>query len=165
VSDQVRADDMAPEDWPEVRRIYEEGIADGNATFETEAPQWEAWDRGHLADPRLIARLGEQVVGWSALSPVSSRSVYRGVVEVSTYVGRDFRGRGVGFTLLSTMVERSEKAGIWTLQAGVFPENLDSLRLHMRCGFRTVGILERIGRTEEGWRDVVLLERRSPAVG
>jgi L-amino acid N-acyltransferase YncA len=91
--------------------------------------------------------------------------VYRGVVEVSTYVGRDFRGRGVGFTLLSTMVERSEKAGIWTVQAGVFPENLDSLRLHMRCGFRTVGILERIGRTEEGWRDVVLLERRSPAVG
>ena len=156
--------DMTAEDWPVVRRIYEEGIATRNATFETEAPPWETWDVAHLAEPRLVARLGGRPLGWSALSPVSSRAVYRGVVEVSTYVGEEARGQGVGAALISAMIERSERAGIWTLRAGVFPENQASLTLHLRCGFRAVGVHERIGRMDGVWRDVVLLERRSPAV-
>jgi L-amino acid N-acyltransferase YncA len=147
-----------------VRRIFEEGIDTRNATFETLAPSWETWDAGHLAQPRLVARLNESVVGWTALVPVSPRPVYRGVAEVSTYVSLEARRRGVGVALLSSMIERSEKAGIWTLQAGVFPENEASLALHLRCGFRTVGIRERIGRMEGNWRDVVLLERRSAIV-
>jgi L-amino acid N-acyltransferase YncA len=162
---EVTIHDMTPEDWPDVRAIYEQGIATGNATFETEAPRWEAWDNSHLEEPRLVARLDGAVVGWSALSPVSARRVYRGVVEVSTYVGERARGRGVGLDLLSAMIERSEASGIWTLQAGVFPENHASLRLHLRCGFRTVGIQERVGQMGSSWRDVVLLERRSPVVG
>jgi L-amino acid N-acyltransferase YncA len=165
VATEVTIDDMTPKDWPDVRAIYQEGIATGNATFETEAPSWEAWDRSHLEEPRLVARLEGTLVGWSALSPVSARRVYRGVVEVSTYVGEQARGQGVGLALLSAMIERSEAAGIWSLQAGVFPENQASLRLHLRCGFRTVGIHERVGQMESSWRDVVLLERRSPVVG
>jgi L-amino acid N-acyltransferase YncA len=161
---EVHTRDMAPQDWPDVRRVYEQGIATSNATFETEAPEWDAWDRGHLARPRLVATLGDGLVGWCALSPVSSRRVYRGVVEVSTYVGEDARGRGVGRALLTRMIERCERAGIWTLQAGVFPENVASLSLHARCGFRTVGVRERIGRLDGVWRDVVLLERRSDSV-
>jgi L-amino acid N-acyltransferase YncA len=161
---EITIDDMTAEDWPDVRRIYEEGIATRNATFETEAPPWEAWDRSHLAEPRLVARLEGLVAGWSALAPVSPRPIYRGVVEVSTYVGEDSRSRGVGHALLSAMIERSERTGIWTLQAGVFPENRASLALHLRCGFRTVGIHERIGEMNGVWRDVVLLERRSTLV-
>lgn len=161
---EISVRDMTAEDWPAVRRIYGEGIATRNATFETEAPPWEKWDRGHLAEPRLVARLGREPLGWSALRPVSPRAVYRGVVEVSTYVGEGARGRGVGAALLSTMIERSERSGIWTLQAGVFPENQASMALHLRCGFRVVGVHERIGRMDGVWRDVVLLERRSPSV-
>jgi L-amino acid N-acyltransferase YncA len=161
----ITIEDMTAEHWPDVRRIYQEGIATRNATFETEAPPWEAWDRSHLPEPRLVARLDGLVAGWSALMPVSPRSVYRGVVEVSTYVGEPSRGRGVGRALLWAMVERSERAGIWTLRAGVFPENGQSLALHLRCGFRTVGTHERIGMMDGVWRDVVLLERRSPIVG
>jgi L-amino acid N-acyltransferase YncA len=160
----ITIEDMTAEDWPEVSRIYLEGIATGNATFETEAPPWGAWNRSHLPEPRLVARLDGLVAGWSVLAPVSSRPVYRGVVEVSTYVGDEARRRGVGLALLSAMIERSEGAGIWTLRAGVFPENQASLALHLRCGFRAVGIHERIGRMNGAWRDVVLLERRSEAV-
>jgi phosphinothricin acetyltransferase len=156
---------MRPEDWPAVREIFEQGIATGDATFETEAPSWEDWDAAHLVECRLVARDGERVMGWTALSPVSHRAVYRGVVELSVYVAADSRGRGVGRALLERLIHESEGAGIWTLQTGVFPENEASLALHRSCGFRVVGVRERIGQQAGRWRDVVFLERRSPVVG
>jgi L-amino acid N-acyltransferase YncA len=156
---------MRPADWPEVARIYAEGIATGDATFERDVPAWEVWDREHLAVPRLVAREGDRLLGWAALSPVSGRCVYGGVGEVSVYVGRDARGRGVGSGLLRALVAASEEAGLWTLQAGIFPENGPSLAVHRACGFRDVGRRERIGRMDGRWRDVVLLERRSRVVG
>jgi L-amino acid N-acyltransferase YncA len=152
-------------DWPAVRAIYEEGIAGGDATFETAAPAWADWDRGHLARPRLVATLSGRVVGWAALSPVSERRAYAGVAEASVYVAGADTGRGVGRALLERLVAGAEAAGIWTVQAGIFPENAASLTLHRRCGFRTVGVRERVGRLDGRWRDVVLLERRSPWVG
>jgi len=151
--------------WPEVRAVYEEGLATGDATFETEAPEWERWDASHLRACRLVALTGGRVAGWAALSPVSARKVYAGVAEVSVYVGADFRGRGVGRALLSTLVRESESEGIWTLQAGIFPENVASVELHRACGFREVGRRERVGRLRGRWRDTVLLERRSRTVG
>jgi L-amino acid N-acyltransferase YncA len=156
---------MTPDDWPAVRAVYEEGIATGDATFETAAPGWAAWDRGHLPDPRLVAGRDGRVVGWAALSPVSDRCAYAGVAEVSVYVAAAAAGQGAGRALLTELVRRAEAAGIWTLQAGVFPENTASLALHHRCGFRTVGVRERLGKLDGSWRDVVLLERRSPLVG
>jgi L-amino acid N-acyltransferase YncA len=155
---------MTPDDWPRVRAIYEAGIATGNATFETDAPTWEAWDRGHLAAPRLVAGRGGNVLAWAALSPVSDRCVYEGVAEVSVYVDPLVAGKGVGKAVLSALVEASEAAGIWTLQTGIFPENEASLALHQRCGFRVVGRRERIGRMGDRWRDVIFMERRSPTV-
>jgi phosphinothricin acetyltransferase len=159
---------LAPADWPAVKAIYEQGIATGHATFEAAAPAWEAWDQGHLAAGRLAAvetgARGERVVGWAALSPVSGRCVYAGVAEVSVYVAADARGRGVGGRLLTALVRASEEAGLWTLQAGIFPENTPSVALHHAAGFRVVGRRERIGRMGERWRDVLLLERRSPKV-
>ena len=157
-------DAMRAEDWGRVRSIYLEGIATGHATFETDAPPWEAWDAGHLQKPRLVARAGDEILGWAALSPVSSRCVYGGVAEVSVYVGEEGRGRGVGRALLEALVGESEQAGIWTLQAGIFPENTASVRLHLRCGFREVGRRERIGKLKGVWRDTLLLERRSRSV-
>ncbi len=162
---QVAIGPMRPEDWPAVRGIFEEGIAGGNATFEMYAPTWDAWDRGHLRECRLVARSGDRVVGWVALSPVSQRAVYRGVAELSIYVAGDARGKGVGRALLRRLIDDSEEADIWTLQAGVMAENEASLALHRSCGFREVGRRERIGKHADGWRDVVLLERRSPVVG
>jgi phosphinothricin acetyltransferase len=156
---------MRPEDWEAVRAIYLEGIASGDATFETEAPTWEAWNESHLEQPRLVARRESEVAGWAALSPVSDRCVYGGVAEVSVYVAAAARGRGVGRALLSALVEGSEQAGLWTLQAGVFPENEASVRLHLACGFREVGRRERLGAIGGRWRDVLLLERRSRVVG
>ncbi len=156
---------MAPADWDEVRRIYAEGIATGNATLETEPPSWESWDSAHRPDCRLIAREGRQVLGWAALSRVSERCAYGGVAEVSVYVAEDARGRGVGQRLLDELVRASEEAGVWTLQAGVFPENVASIAIHERCGFRVVGVRERLGRLHGVWRDVTLLEKRSPRVG
>lgn len=156
---------MTVGDWPSVKTIYEEGIATKNATFETEAPTWEAWDKGHRADCRLIAKLDDVVVGWAALSPVSGRCVYAGVAEVSVYVGAAARGKGVGKALLKQLVEDSEAAGIWTLQAGIFPENTASIALHEDCGFRVLGRREKLGAMDGVWRDVVLMERRSPVVG
>jgi phosphinothricin acetyltransferase len=153
---------MAPDDWPAVAAIYAEGLEAG--TFETEVPSWEAWDEVHLASPRLVARVDGAVSGWAALSPVSRRAVYRGVAEDSVYVASAARGTGVGRALLTELVRRADEAGIWTIQAGCFPENAASIRLHESCGFRVVGTRERIGRREGVWRDVVLLERRSPAV-
>ena len=158
-------DRMIPDDWEAVRGIYEEGIAAGNATFETCAPSWEQWDAGHLAEGRLVARSNEGVLGWAALSRVSGRCVYAGVAEVSLYVGQSHRGQGVGGALLRALIEASEAQGIWTLQAGIFPENAASLALHRRHGFREIGRRERIGRMGGVWRDVVWLERRSAIVG
>jgi len=155
---------LRPGDWPEVARIYEEGIATGNATFETEVPSWEAWDAAHLAEHRLVAEREGSVVGWIALAPVSSRCCYAGVAEVSAYVAEEARGEGVGAELLAAVIESSEQAGIWTLQTGVFPENAPSLSLLRRFGFRAVGTQERIGQLHGVWRDVVLLERRSEVV-
>lgn len=171
-------------DWPSVAAIFAAGIADGDATFETQVPSWADWDAAHLHRPRLVAdgcrgpapghhapgtgpgrALDGPVAGWAALSPVSERCVYGGVAEVSVYVDPAAQGRGVGRTLLAGLVEESEAAGLWTLQAGVFPENPRSLDLHERAGFRVVGRRERLGARNGVWRDVVLLERRSNIVG
>ncbi len=156
---------MTPSDWEAVRRIYEEGIGGGNATFETVAPAWEEWNASHRPDCRLIARDGGGVVGWAALSPVSDRCVYGGVAEVSVYVAASARGRGAGRRLLEELVRSSEEAGIWTLQAGIFPENEASIAIHERCGFRKVGVRERLGKLRGVWRDVALYERRSARAG
>jgi phosphinothricin acetyltransferase len=159
----VRVEPMTPADWPAVRAIYDAGIATGNATFQTEAPTWEAWDRAHLPSCRLVARSDDEVVlGWAALSPISARPVYAGVVEVSVYVAEGARGKGLGRVLLDELIRVSEQDGRWTLQAGIFPENEASIRLHRACGFRIVGRRERIGQHHGVWRDVMLLERRSP---
>jgi L-amino acid N-acyltransferase YncA len=162
---QVVIEEMTRDDWERVRAIYLEGIATGDATFETGAPEFEAWDAAHLKACRLVARAGGEVLGWAALSPVSSRCVYGGVGEVSVYVSERARGLGVGRALLASLVEASERAGLWTLQAGVLAENGASIRLHERCGFRVVGKRERLGKLKGVWRDVVLLERRSEIVG
>ena len=156
--------DLRPRDWPEVARIYAEGIATGNATFETEVPSWADWDAAHLLAHRLVAERDGKVCGWIAAVPVSSRCCYAGVAELSVYVGEEARGQGIGAELLAAMIESSERAGIWTLQTGVFPENAASLALLRRFGFRAVGTQERIGRLHGIWRDVALLERRSEVV-
>jgi phosphinothricin acetyltransferase len=148
-------------DWDAVRRIYEEGIATGNATFETEAPAWSEWDASHLADHRVVADVGVEVCGWAALSPASGRCVYAGVAVNSVYVAESMRGCGVGRALLRALIEGSDAAGIWTVQTGIFPENGASLGAHYSCGFRVVGRRERIGRLNGIWRDTLLLERRS----
>jgi L-amino acid N-acyltransferase YncA len=137
-----------PEHWEEVRAIYSEGIATGQATFETDTPNWDSWNAGRLNVGRRIAQQGGRFVGWAALSPVSDRCAYKGVAEVSGYVGNEHRGQGVGAVLLGALIEESEKHDIWTLQAGVFPENVASVRLHKRCGFREVGVRERLGRLD-----------------
>lgn len=162
---QLRIRPLLAEDWEAVRSIYLAGIATGQATFETEAPTWEHWHKTHLEAPRLAAVAGETLAGWAALRLVSTRAVYAGVAEVSVYVGDAWRGQGLGTTLLSGLVDESEKRGIWTLQASVFPENLASLSLHTACGFREVGFRERIARLKGIWRNTVLLERRSSLVG
>lgn len=155
---------MRPDDWPAVREIYQAGIATGEATFETTTPDWEAWDAGHLDEHRLVARVGGQVVGWAALAPVSDRCAYAGVAEDSIYVAPGGQGRGVGRALLAALVASAERGGIWTVQTGIFPENQASIRLHQACGFRVVGLRERLGQLHGRWRDVVLLERRSPVI-
>ena len=164
----MRLEPLAAAHWPAVRAVYLEGIATGNATFTTEAPLWEAWDASHLPTCRLVAlapATPAAVWGWAALSPVSGRCVYAGVAEVSVYVAAAARGRGVGRALLAALVAASEAQGLWTLQAGIFPENTASLRLHEAAGFRLVGRRERIGQLRGQWRDTLLLERRSAVVG
>lgn len=159
---------LRSENWPAVREIYGEGIDTENATFETELPDWEKWDASHRKDCRLIAVDSEsasQILGWAALSSVSTRWVYRGVAEVSVYVAAKARGLGMGKALMEALVRESEHGGIWTLQAGIFPENTASIALHKSFGFREVGIRSKIGQVREVWRDVVLLERRSLVVG
>ena len=154
-------DQMRVSDWEQVRSIYLEGIRSGHSTFETEAPSWEKWDEGHLKVARLVMRDGETILGWAALSPVSKREVYRGVAELTVYVSENARGRGIGRTLLDALIEESERNGIWTLQASIFPENIASVQLHLRCGFREVGRRERIAMLNGIWRDTLLFERRS----
>jgi len=156
---------LLPKHWPRVRSIYMEGIATGNATFEKEPPGWAKWDAGHLGHSRVVALAADEVVGWGGLSPVSGRCTWGGVAEVSVYVAAEARGQGVGRSLLEALIQSSEEVGLWTLQAGVFPENRASLAIHEAAGFRVVGTRERIGRLEGAWRDVVLLERRSRRVG
>lgn len=156
---------MGPEDWDSVARIYGEGIRTGDATFETGIPSYDSWAEAHLPGFSLVAREGGAVVGWAALSPVSSRHVYRGVAEVSLYVGEGHRGMGIGSLLMEALVRLSEENGIWTLQGVVFPENGASRALQVKYGFREVGIRERIGKAGGRWRDVVLMERRSGKAG
>jgi phosphinothricin acetyltransferase len=156
---------MRPEDWERVAAIYREGIATGQATFEINVPAFPEWDRAHLPAARLVAHQDDAIVGWAALSTVSQRPVYLGVAEVSVYVAATARGSGVGRQLLAALIEESERNGIWTLQAGIFPENTASLALHYAAGFREVGRRERIGKMNGVWRDTILLERRSQTVG
>jgi len=163
--DAVLVESMTAADWPQVRRIYSEGIATGDATLEREAPDWDHFDRSHRPDCRFVARgeAGGPVLGWVALTAYSSRRVYSGVAWESVYVAADARGRGIGSALLSAVVPASEAAGFWTLLAGVMAENAASLALHARAGFRQVGVQHAMGRDRTGrWRDVVLLERRAP---
>jgi phosphinothricin acetyltransferase len=155
---------MTADDWPEVRAIYEEGIATGLGTFETAAPSWEEWDQARLPHSRLLAR-ADAVVGWAALSPVSKRSCYSGVAEVGVYVAASARGQGVGRDLLQAVIESAEANGIWTLQGATIAENVASLALQARCGFRVVGRRDRIAKLRSEWRDTVLTERRSEKVG
>ncbi|QQK80088.1 N-acetyltransferase family protein [Salicibibacter cibi] len=161
----IMIDKMLPEDWEKVREIYLEGIATGNATFQKDAPSWEEWDNNHLSTCRMVARLEDEVLGWVALTPVSNRYVYAGVAEVSVYINQMSKGKRIGSLLLRTLIEESEQNGFWTLQSGIFPENVASLRLHKKYGFREVGRRERIGEMDGAWRDIILLERRSNEVG
>lgn len=157
---------MAPEDWPVVAEIYRQGIESGEATFETEIPTWESWNAARCQECRIVAEVGGEAVGFAALSPISGRCVYDGVREAMIYIAERVRGQGVGGQLLRRLVDSSEQRGIWTLQAGIFPENAVSIRIFERSGFRILGTHERLGRFHDGrWRDVVLMERRSQVVG
>jgi phosphinothricin acetyltransferase len=156
---------MMASDWPGVARIYAQGIEGGNATFEEQVPDWPEWDAAHIETCRLVADRDGEVVAWAALSQVSKRAVYRGVAEVSIYVGSEAQGMGIGSRLLAVLIQESESAGYWTLQTAIFPENHASISLHTGQGFRVVGIRERVGAQGERWRDTVFLERRSQKVG
>jgi phosphinothricin acetyltransferase len=156
---------MLPEHWPSVKKIYEEGIATGNATFQTTAPDWQEWDAGHVKNSRLVCIENNEVQGWAALTAVSGRCVYAGVAEVSVYVAAAARGKGIGKKLLQALIEESEKNNFWTLQAGIFPENKNSVKIHEDCGFRVIGRREKIGQMNGIWRDTLLLERRSTITG
>ena len=156
---------LLPSHWNAVKNIYEEGIATGNATFQTEAPSWEEWDKAHAPKPRLVAVENDEVIGWAALTPVSGRCIYAGVGEVSVYVSTQAQGKGIGKQLLQWLISESEKENFWTLQAGIFPENVASISIHTACGFRMVGRRERIGKMKDVWRDTILLERRSNTIG
>jgi phosphinothricin acetyltransferase len=162
VATQIEIRSFRPEDWPSVRTIYEEGIATGEATFETKPLAFERWDATHPAEYRFVATRGDVVVGWIALSPVSDRCVYAGVGEISVYVAEHARGSGIGRRLTESLIARTDAGGIWTIQAGIFPENTASVQLHLRCGFRVVGTRERLGQLNGRWRDALLLERRKP---
>ena len=156
---------MLQEHWERVKQIYESGIATGIATFETTAPCWENWNDGHLTFARLVAMYNNEVVGWAALSPVSSRCVYGGVAEVSVYVDESYKGIGIGKLLLKKLVTESESNNIWTLQAGIFTDNIASVKLHESVGFRVIGHREKIGKLKDTWKDNYILERRSKIVG
>jgi len=156
---------ITKDDWSSVSQIFREGIATQNATFETSVPEWEIWDKSHLRECRLIGRIEDTIVGWATISPITNRCVYGGVVEISVYITSKYRGKGVGKAMLNRLIQESEECGIWTLQAGIFPENISSIKFHKTCGFRIVGLRERIGKLNGIWRDVMLLERRSKITG
>lgn len=156
---------MKETDWKQIRAIYEEGINGGNATFDTESPDWDSWNAKYLKECRLVVREDEKVLGWAALIPVSSKNAYSGVAELSIYLSSESTGKGIGKRLLQILIAESEANGFWTLQSGIFPENAASINLHKKAGFREVGVRERIGKLNGVWRDVVLLERRSEVVG
>lgn len=156
---------MNPSDWKEVSRIYSEGIATGIATFETQAPTYAQWDKAHTEHCRLIAEQDGEIMGWAALSPVSSRCVYGGVGEVSVYISNKSRGKGVGKLLMEHLIKESEKAGYWTIQSGIFPENTASIKLHEKVGFRYIGKRERVGKIHGVWKDNLLFEKRSDKIG
>lgn len=157
---------MLPSDWNTVSQIYREGIASGFATFEQQVPTYALWDKSHVTNCRFIAKNETSILGWAAISPVSNRNVYRGVAEVSIYVGKIARGKGVGTKLLQHLITESEAAGFWTLQSGIFPENKASIQLHEKLGFRYLGKRERVGKTKDGvWKDNLIFERRSTLVG
>jgi L-amino acid N-acyltransferase YncA len=156
---------MDPTDWPEISLIYKQGMDTKNATFQTEVPDWETWDKSHRSDCRSVALSEGHIVGWVALSNYSSRTVYAGVAEVSIYIDDAYRGMGIGSKLMEYLISESENNGIWTLQAGIYPENNASMQLHHKFGFRIVGTREKIGKMDDHWRDVCLLERRSKTVG
>lgn len=157
--------EITAENYPEVAKIYGEGLQTGTATFETSIPDWEKWNSGHLSFGRIIAVEENNFLGWASLSPVSSRCVYGGVAEVSVYVSQAARGKGVGEFLLKNLIEISETNNIWTLQSGIFRDNVASHKLHIKCGFREIGYKERVGQLKGVWKDNVLLERRSKIVG
>ena len=157
--------EMINSDWSLVAQIYQEGMDTGLATFEKEVPTFQVWDTAHLKIGRLVAVNGENILGWTALSPVSSRCVYGGVAEVSVYIGQGNRGQGVGKLLMQQLIVESEKAGFWTLQSGIFPENKGSVELHLKMGFRFIGKRERVGKRDDVWKDNLLFERRSTVVG
>ncbi len=165
--DQIVLAQLTAEDWPAAAQIYQAGIEAGNATFEPAAPEWEQWSRMRSDYPAVVARTPDgEVIGWAALTPVSPRPVYRGVGAISIYVAPERARRGVGRALLEALLDAAESAGFWTLEAGIFPENTASIALHESCGFRFVGLRERVGQMPDGrWRDVLLYERRSPKVG
>ncbi|MGI6097200.1 MAG: GNAT family N-acetyltransferase [Dethiobacteria bacterium] len=157
--------EMRFEDWQQVKEIYRQGIETGISTFESEVPSWQEWDAAHIRSCRLVACRDGEILGWAALSPVSSRAVFSGVAEVSIYVGAEYRGQGFGKALLTKIIACSENEGYWTLQAEIFAENKASMELHKRCGFRVVGVREKIGRMKNGeWRDLTILERRSKKI-
>lgn len=156
---------MTENDWPSVAEIYRQGIETGNATFETKVPAWEKWNAGHLPGCRIVATIEDSAVAWAALTPVSGRCVYAGVAEVSVYVADKYQGLKIGTKILERLISESEDEGIWTLQAGIFPENKASIRMHGNLGFRIVGFREKIGKMDGIWRDTLLLERRSRVAG
>ena len=163
-------DRMQPADWESARAIYMDGIKTGNSTFEMQAPAWEKWDSTHLQTPRLVARNGNDILGWISLAPVSTRAVYSGVAEVSLYVNSVYRGQGIGSALMKTLIVASEKAGIWTLQGSIFPENAANLALVRKHGFREIGRRKKIAKMTFGdlkgtWRDTISVERRSKVAG
>lgn len=157
--------EMLPIHWQTVKTIYAEGIATGNATFQTGLPSWEEWDAAHIKNSRLIAVEDGNIHGWAALTAVSGRCVYAGVGEVSVYISEKARGKGIGKQLLQALINESEKNNFWTLQAGILPENIISVKIHEDCGFRIIGKREKIGQMNSIWRDVLLLERRSKVIG
>ncbi|MHB1948861.1 MAG: GNAT family N-acetyltransferase [Gammaproteobacteria bacterium] len=156
--------EMLETDWDAVKNIYLEGIATGNATFQKSAPTWEVWNKEHLLTNRFVVENEKTIIGWAMLGSVSSRCVYTEVAEVSVYVASEARGKQVGYRILSKLISASEKNGIWTLEAGIFPENTASLMLHKKCGFREVGYREKLGKLDGKWRNVILLERRSQII-